>query len=1562
KGRTLSALLSERKHPTDDRARFLGIFEQICQAMAYAHSRGVIHRDLKPANVMVGAFGEVQVMDWGLAKVLKEGGIHDEQRERSKDEDDEVSVIQTVRSVGSDTPEGIGSETRAGSILGTPAYLPPEQALGHVDEMNERSDVFGLGAILCVILTGEPPYVADTANQVYRMAQKARLDDCFSRLDGCGADSDLIELAKACLQQELKDRPKNAGEVGQRISAYLESVESKLRTAEIERAAEAARAIETRKRLRVTLALACSVLLLFSAMGAGWMWTQHQSAERLAFVMQNINDLLSDARLHQQSAGQVDLDAPNGFNLRVRELRLALENAQKAAEFTKQAAISRDLRVSVERLLEKLESDLGLARHEAQQEATDRAIQEELELIRVSSADPDSELAAWQIEHLALSDGDDIGLYDNAMGQSEFLERPPAQYERVFRSAGIDLATINIEQAAHLIRQSRIREAYISALDDWIRTISESDVKELLKIPLDTWDTLIPREMTSTISTLELQTDGSILAARPSSEEDLHYQIEAQPATTTVTAVRLDVLPHDSLPNSGPGYHGSGNFHLGEIEVFLDRNGALQRQPFAQAIASYSWPARPITRVIDGDPSTDWHVWGELGQSHHAILVFHNPIELQEEDKFVIKLHQHGQYAVGHFRLSTSSNLDSASYLQLYRLVNAADDNAWRKRLRNALIAKDSAGISRLVDDPETRSQTAVMIAWLGAELRSQGRTEEAVTLLKRMQLLHPDDFWLNYELARSLQATDRINEGSMAMRAALASRPQSLLPYLELANLHYGMNNHANRDILVLKIADMSPVSAMARTRLGRELYRLGEPERATELLQEAIALDPQNIYAHLTFGIMLWNLKKHDEASAEFSKAIEIDPSDADAHDRLGITLFYAKNPQQALAEFRKAIELDPTYLPARYHLGNILIIQRKTDEGLAEYRKAIETPPKDIYDHIVTSIMLRALGKTDEALIVLRKAIDIAPNIAQLHNQLGYHLFHYHEKVDEAAAEFRKAIELNPRQVAAHKNLSKTLRKQGKAEEAIAVLRTAIEIWPGKADLHYELGYGYLQENADEAVTEFQRAIELNPKHLLAHQYLGVALRNQDKTEDAVAVFRKAIEISPKNADLHNELGFTLLRYRENAAEAIAEFRRAVELKPRHAQANRNLGVAIRDQGQTEEAIATFRKAIEISPRNADLHCTLGLLLCTSQTGYDEGIAEIRKAIELDPDNLFYRMKLGVTNSEYGYVDEALGVLFETIDLFPNASEPHDQIRLLLRDLADFERAVTEYRQKIAVNPTAVHLHNQLGRLLALQGDIPQAITEFRACLKLAPQNGYAHQGLGWMLYDDGDIGNAKSELQQSLKLIPNFALVHITRGLIFWDQNKYREALVEFQQAVEYRPQNPLYHLCAAAALEKMELFNEASAEYALVREWEKTSWDTFLGITVLSLFDGDISAERIRHPVSVIRDYCERGPMSMWKRRTLALAYLRMREPEPALKLLDEYVGSTETVCPTEWLLLAMTHWQRGDHPAARIWFDRVVEWQKTNQLNADQRRLLREAASLLGTEVVDPMPEPKQAL
>jgi serine/threonine protein kinase len=248
KGRTLEQILKARPDPTAGRGRLLAVFEAVCQAVSYAHAHRVIHRDLKPANVMVGTFGEVQVMDWGLAKVVASG--------RCQPLEGSESAPEVTRAATEVSPLRGNDEafTQAGSLVGTPAYIPPEQAAGELDRVDERADVFGLGAVLAVILTGKPPYVAATAEAVRVMALRGQLADCLARLDGSAAEPELVGLCKRCLAFDPADRPRDAGMVAQVVSAHLSAAEERARRAELERVRDEEH--RKRRRERATLAAA----------------------------------------------------------------------------------------------------------------------------------------------------------------------------------------------------------------------------------------------------------------------------------------------------------------------------------------------------------------------------------------------------------------------------------------------------------------------------------------------------------------------------------------------------------------------------------------------------------------------------------------------------------------------------------------------------------------------------------------------------------------------------------------------------------------------------------------------------------------------------------------------------------------------------------------------------------------------------------------------------------------------------------------------------------------------------------------------------------------------------------------------------------------------------------------------------------------------------------------------------------------------------------------------------------------------------------------------------------
>jgi eukaryotic-like serine/threonine-protein kinase len=319
----------------------------------------------------------------------------------------------------------------AGTVLGTPAYMAPEQAQGDVELVDQRADVFGLGAILCEILTGRPPYTGKSA-EVQHKAQTANLEEAYTRLDACRADAELSGLAKRCLAAKPWDRPADAGKVAGEITAYRNSVTERLRQAELQRAAAEARTVEEartrkmaegkaaeeRKRRQVTLAFAAVVLALvvIGGSGAAWWWQEKTAAER------DVEAALAEATTHREGG-------------RWPEARAALEHAAGRL------------------------GTWGL-----------KDLRE-----RVHQAQLDSDLVAT-LDEVRLAQS------DKGAGKAVDAKGTNDRYAQAFRTYGIEVEKQTPAEAASLLSRSPVRDLLLAGLYDWLRIKPASDRDKLSTI------------------------------------------------------------------------------------------------------------------------------------------------------------------------------------------------------------------------------------------------------------------------------------------------------------------------------------------------------------------------------------------------------------------------------------------------------------------------------------------------------------------------------------------------------------------------------------------------------------------------------------------------------------------------------------------------------------------------------------------------------------------------------------------------------------------------------------------------------------------------------------------------------------------------------------------------------------------------------------------------------------------------------------------------------------------------------------------------------------------------
>ncbi len=1134
KGQTLAELLESNPKAID----LVAVFEQIAQTMAYAHSRRVIHRDLKPANVMIGAFGEVQVVDWGFAKILGQ-----EETIRAP----ERSMIASVRS-GAE-----GSHSLAGSVMGTPAYMPPEQAMGNIAELDERCDVFSLGAILCEIFTGKAPYTGTPKDQLIAATQ-CRLQPAHDRLAAADAPDGLKQIVRDCLQPLTADRPKNARIVAERLSSYMASVQERARQAELEALASETRSTRDRKARKRTMILAGVILLAILASGGGYLVWKRDRDERRGRAAPAVAGALREAIRHE---GEESWGA-------------ALAAAQRAADIAASEGVDD---AGAKAVLARLES----SRVAAERATRIRGEDDELlaELVAIRNLAPGSTQGAWK------HPGDRYKAMDAAY---------VAAFEKRFGS---------VAASASRLTSSRHAADFAANLGYWCLLRKTMDgLKGSDWAALD----LLARRVdpgNEDIRDALLAADADALRIAVEKRGDmLPLALVSQVAAMLIEIGRPEEAIAFLLPWN--------RRHPDEMMLHIRIAQAARQMALAEGKPERLEVAiRHATAAIALRPEVDlgWYNLGlclaSAGELDKAVLAFLKVLELtpgyleaydqlaeaqvraQGPDEALATVERALKVSPKDSGLRLRKGLILADHLQrydeasaVYREVIALSPEAW-PAYTNLAIAQARSG------DP--RAAKASLEKALGLEPNAAGVHAEAARGFLELGDL---DSAVQHgrralELDQSLvgahitlgHALEKMGESEAAVaeyRKAIKLSPGQVAPYVRLSGIYL----HRGEVQAALEVAEqaveVSPRSAVVQAIHAAALLRSGSPAAARDAAERALELDPRVALSHVQLASVLVAEGKLDEALEACRKAIELDSSLADAHRLLARIHARRGTRAAALAAHERVVALDgeapAIVLRNLMELGTLHEALKDWPAALAEYEKAARLDPKSFPAHMQIGGTRLRTKDFDGAVAAFTQAVKLDEDHAQARALLGYALW-LKGDVGAAEAALVKSRELGAADTFVLALYGELLLKQGRPDEAVLALEKAIEALEDAAfcpschryhppdpspHRHFLLGEAYARVGRGaDAIEAYRASLNFNPSYEPSFTGLALAHASRGEGKAAVAMYRKSVQLAPTQARVRALFALQLARVGE-FEEAIQELALAAEAAPEYAAA--------------------------------------------------------------------------------------------------------------------------------------------------------------------------------------------------------------------------------------------------------------------------------------------------------------------------------------------------------------------------------------------------------------------------
>ena len=1362
-GSTLTSILEQKRSGSTiyDEDKILSIYFKVCDAVAYAHSKKVIHRDLKPDNIMVGKFGEVYVLDWGIAKQLE--------KDASIEPDIPPLDPNFLKNYQETVYQTVGG-------LGTPGYMPPEQAM-NANAVRPQADIYALGVMLKQCFTLRSPYEEFQqemlSNQKILTGDSKKKDKKEEEHDA-DLSEDILAIVQKATEDEWYKRYESVQMLVDDIQRYSRNIQISIRKYSFRELC--VKWFERNKKFLILTGLFVSL----------WFF------------------LFGYFRFSQYKEKQ------NRFYDAYQAVFEEKEKADREQNGTP----------TINRLL----SILNLVNKALSIDPEHKEMQEEKYFVAQKLIDLCCQKQNYQMAHYVLKDLERLITFTET-DKKTFEEKLTTEKNKTLKQhqqildVWISLFTTSIldkkKQERAIVEISRMREkTIVEKLTQLVYEGVDYFVKDQKIDPRkDEFYQVMVRGLgrqgnpeTSSLLLNSLTQLTNKLATVPQGNRSLRELNYAVALSEALGNTKKQGLAH---------LFQNVRVKLGEHSLFWDRTTfayhkllmAEKKKMESQSINTYP-PNSPEEKVYQGIAAK------EQGNLQNALDLFSQALALNP--KYAFAYYQRG--------LIYSNQKQFEKALQDYDQSLKYNPYFSKAYYQRGTVQKERNQIEKALTNYSEAIRLSPRSHSLyfsrGLLLQQKGDLDQALRDFKEVLSLVPNQTKAWFHCGQIEEIKENSTQALSYYSQAIQQDPQFVEAYFRRAHLQGEKKEFEKALSDLTQILLLQPKNQTASLWRARFLVEMGDSQKAVTEYTKILQSNPNSAELYLARAYLWKKLNKPQKLTLDFQKALQLEPQNSKVHFQYGVFLIEQKKEKEALERFNQAIQLNPKYEKAYVERAKLFYKMNQFSNSLKDYNQALLLNPNQISLYKIRGKILQKQGKFSEAENDFEKALSFKPNDLELYLFLG-NLKLQQKKFDYAQRDFEKVIEQDPQNTGAFLGLGEVYRLKGDFKKSLAYYNQLIQIRSNTAYFYLQRGRVRMEaHNLEEAEQDFQKCFRLNPNLALAHYYNGLLHERLKKKEIALKQYSQAIRINATHAPSFLRRGLllktkgkaflstaqdreTLFKGKTFYREALSDLQKAEEFGESSVELYLNQGQILEVLGSYSEALQVFEKAIAHGSKDPLIHFYRGAIyyrLKKRENAYTELAKALKNGVK-HPRAYAFRGILRIRKDE---IEAAIRDLDKARREKANLAEVHayrgfaktrllsayglqassEQTQKFL--LQEKSSAFFDLKIALEMDPKCAIAYCLRGVLKMEEAKVSEALQDFNKAIQLDPKlaEPYIYRGIAH--YYNGNFSKARLDCENGVKYAPEYFLAYYHRGLIRRATSQYKEAISDFYQCLTLLP--------------------------------------------------------------------------------------------------------------------------------------------------------------------------------